>query len=54
MSPFEFGSHRHTGIRDLMIFICHVTLQDHVIRNCVMLSLGAHQDKSPSYQVWWP
>ena len=27
-----FGSHRLSGSRDIMISVCHVTLQGHVIR----------------------
>ena len=30
--PTEFGGHRHSGSRDIMVFVCHVILQDHVIR----------------------
>ena len=25
----KFGGHRHSGGRNIMIFVCHVTLQDH-------------------------
>ena len=30
--PAKFGDHKLPGGRDLMIFVCHVILQDHVIR----------------------
>ena len=30
--PVEFGGHRHSGNRDIMVLVCHVTLQDHVIK----------------------
>ena len=32
--PAKFSGHRHSDSdsRDIMIFVCHVTLQDHVIR----------------------
>ena len=28
----KFDGHRHSGNKDIMIFACHVTWQDHVIR----------------------
>ena len=30
--PMKFGGHRHSGSREIMIFVCHVTLEEHVIR----------------------
>ena len=30
--PAKFGGHRHSGGRDITIFVCEVTLQDHIIR----------------------
>ena len=30
--PAKFRDHRHSGSRDKMVFVCHVTFQDHVIR----------------------
>ena len=30
--PVKFGGHRHSGSRETMIFVCHVTLKDHVIK----------------------
>ena len=30
--PAKFGGHRHSGSRDIMIFVCHVTLQDHAVK----------------------
>ena len=38
-------------IKDIIIFVGHVTLQDHVIKalnNC----MGSSQGKSSSFQVW--
>ena len=26
-----FGGHKHTGSGDIIVLVCHVTLQDHVI-----------------------
>ena len=32
---YKFGGHRHCGSGDIMVFICHVTLQDYMIkRSC--------------------
>ena len=28
----KFGGHRHSRKGDIMIFVCQVTLQDHVIK----------------------
>ena len=28
----KVSGHKHSGSRDIIIFVCHVTLQDHVIR----------------------
>ena len=37
----KFGGHRHSGSRDVMIFACHVALQDHVIRElCYFIIRG--------------
>ena len=30
--PAMSGGHRHSGIGDVMIFLCHVTWQDHVVK----------------------
>ena len=30
--PVNFGGHRHSDSREIMLFVCHVTLQDHLIR----------------------
>ena len=30
--PAKFGGHRHYGSGDIMIFVGHVILQDHVIK----------------------
>ena len=27
-----FGGHRHSGSGDIMVFVCHVTLEDHMIK----------------------
>ena len=28
----KFGDHRHCGSEDIMILVCHMILQDHVIK----------------------
>ena len=30
--PATFGSYRQSGVGDVMVFVCHVTLQDNVIK----------------------
>ena len=32
LPSYKFCGNRHFGIRDIMVFICHVTLQDQVIK----------------------
>ena len=37
--PAEFGGHRHFVSGDIMILVCHVILQDHVIKgSCDFMS----------------
>ena len=44
--PTKFGGHRHIGSRDIMIFACHMILQDNVIR-----ALCGFMVMSPSRKV---
>ena len=37
----KFGGHRHSDSREVMIFVCHVTLLDHVIRALYDLLVGS-------------
>ena len=30
--PAKIGCHRDSGIRGIMVFTCHLTLKDHVIK----------------------
>ena len=30
--PVKFTGYRHCGSRDLIVLVCHVILQDHVIK----------------------
>ena len=51
--PVKLGGHRHFGSEDIMISVCHVILQDHVIKGSCDFMTGAHQNKLPFYQVCW-
>ena len=44
--PAKFGGHRHSGSRDIIVFVCHVTLQDDVIK-----ALNDFMVRSPSRYV---
>ena len=30
--PSMFGGHNYSGNGDIMVFVCHLTLQDHMIK----------------------
>ena len=30
--PAKYGGYRHTGSRDIMVFVCHVILLNHLIK----------------------
>ena len=32
LSSCQIGGYRHSGSGDIMVFVCHVTFQDHVIK----------------------
>ena len=42
----KFGGHRHCGSEDVLILVCHVISQDHVIKDDVTLN-----GRSPSRYV---
>ena len=42
----KIGGHRHCGSGDIMILVCHMILQDHVIKCCSSLWLEASKGKS--------
>ena len=42
-----------SGNKVMMVFVCHVTLQEYVSKALMTLCVGALQDASPSLQVWW-
>ena len=50
--PTNFGGHRYCGSRDIMILVCHMISQDHVIKGkgYVTYNVQTHQDKLQSYQ----
>ena len=52
--PAKFGGHRHCGSENIMVLMCHVLLEDHVVKGVVTLRAGAHQGKLPYCLVWWP
>ena len=52
--PGKFGCHGHSDSGDVMVFICHLTLQDHVVKVFYhFMFRSLNQGKSTSYQVWW-
>ena len=32
LPPCQVGGHSHSGNRDTIVLVCHVTLQDHIIK----------------------
>ena len=56
--PTTFSGDRHGSSRDIMVLVCHVISQDHMIKRLCdvkgTLRAGVYQDKLPSCQVWWP
>ena len=34
--PAKFGGHRQCGSGDIMVLVCHVISQDHVIKGALM------------------
>ena len=30
--PAKFGGHKQSGSRDIMVFVCHLIFEDHVIK----------------------
>ena len=50
----KFIDDTHCGSGDVMVLVCPVISQDHVIKGSVTLWVGVHQDKLPFFQVCWP
>ena len=46
-----FGGHKHCGSRDIIILVCHVISQNHVIERHVSLQAGTYQGNLPSSQI---
>ena len=49
----KFGGYSHSGSGVIMILVCQVILQDHEIKDHVILCVGAPHGKSPHCQVCW-
>ena len=52
--PAKFGDHSHSVSKDIMVFIPHMTIQDQCSKRYMTFWFGAPEDKSLSYQGWWP
>ena len=38
--PAKFGGHRQCGSRDVIVVVCHVISQDHLVKGPVTLRAG--------------
>ena len=44
----KFSGHKHSGSGDIMVFVCYMTLHDHVIKALFdFIAWISPQDKSP-------
>ena len=43
----KFGGHRYSGSKDVMVLVCDVILQDHVIKGSCNVWVGATHGRSP-------
>ena len=50
----KFSCHKDCGNVDIMISVCHVILQNHVIKSLYDFMGGSPHGKSPLCLVWWP
>ena len=48
-----FCGHRHSGSRNIFL-VCHMILQNHLIRGSCNFLSGVPYGKSPPCQDWWP
>ena len=48
------GGHSYSGNGVIMNLVCHVILQDHVIKGQVILWVGPPYGKSPLCHIYWP
>ena len=46
--PVKFRGHRHSDNGDIVVLVCHVISQDHMIKGHVTLQAEAYQNKLPS------
>ena len=51
--PTKFDGPRHFGSKDIIFLVCHVIIQDHVIKGSLHFIDGCSHGKSMSCQVWW-
>ena len=47
--PTQSGGHKHSGSGDTIVFVCHVTLEDHVIKASHDFMGRSVSIKSPFY-----
>ena len=52
--PAKFGGQRHFDRKCMVVFVFHVTLQDHVTNGSRDFIGGVPNGKPPFCQVWWP
>ena len=50
----KLGGHRNCRSGDIIVLVCHVISQDHVIEGHMISCVGAPHGKSRPCQVWWP
>ena len=48
--PTKFGGHKDCGGEDIMILVCHVILENHVIKMSCEFEVGYHPDKFGSHR----
>ena len=48
--PTKFGGHKDCGGEDIMILVCHVILEKHVIKMSCEFEVGYHPDKFGSHR----
>ena len=51
---FCVRSRCHSGSGIIMTSVCHMILQDHVMKGLCDFMSGTPHDKSTLWQVWWP
>ena len=49
--PAKFGSHSHSGSEIIMILVCHVILQNHMIKGSCSFIGGVPHRKSSTCKV---